>query len=99
MSEKCVLVAYINVLVGMMTHHSVCVFVLQMNTNDFMKNVESIMQGAEIDATSDSPAVVLKIFLAGGDRSVSEIKSELKRLQLSRGLDEPQKIKVKLYKC
>ncbi len=44
----------------------------------------------------DSPAVVLKIFMVSGERTTSEIASELKRLQIARGLDEPQKVRVLL---
>lgn len=43
----------------------------------------------------EDPVVVLKIFMLKNPE-VDEICSELKRLQMSRGLDEPQKLKVLL---
>lgn len=58
------------------------------------KKVEEIMMQAQAMGTPDAPAVVLKIYLVSGDRTTTEILSELRRLQISRGLDEPQKIKV-----
>jgi len=36
------------------------------------------------------------VFLAGRDHSVEEIVGELKRLQMSRGLDDSQRIKILL---
>jgi len=43
----------------------------------------------------EDPVVVLKFFMLK-DPEVEEICSELKRLQMSRGLDEPQKVKLLL---
>lgn len=43
----------------------------------------------------EDPVVVLKIFMLK-DPEVDQVCSELKRLQMSRGLDEPQKLKVLL---
>jgi len=65
-----------------------------MKPNDSLKVVESIIENAGDAANSAS--TVLKVFLASGDRTEQQIKSELNRLQLARGLDEPQKIKVLL---
>jgi hypothetical protein len=39
---------------------------------------------------------ILKIFLASKERTPSEIHAELRRLAMSRGLDEPQKLKILL---
>lgn len=66
----------------------------EMQSNDFLKNVDAIIQSSADQ--SESPAVILKIFMASGTRSITDIQSEMRRLQLSRGLDEPQKIKVLL---
>lgn len=43
----------------------------------------------------EDPVVVLKVFMTR-DHEVNEVCSELRRLQMSRGLDEPQKVKVLL---
>lgn len=59
------------------------------------KSLDDIINAAG-EGLSDSPGVVLKIFLASGDRSVTEVTSEIRRLQLARGLDDAQKVKVLL---
>lgn len=64
--------------------------------DEYLKTVDSIIDSAKAENKAESPATVLKIFMASGDRSIPEIMSELRRLQLARGLDEPQKIKVLL---
>jgi len=49
------------------------------------------------DSNADkSPGQVLKAFVSSAKRTPEEIQDELKRLQLSRGLTEPQKISVLL---
>lgn len=58
--------------------------------------VEKLLVEAKEQNKEDSPSTVLKIFLLSKKRSVSEIVSELRRVQLSRGLDEPQRLKVLL---
>jgi len=60
------------------------------------KRIADIMESAKGDNKSESPVTVLKVFLAERDRSVAEIVSELRRLQLSRGLDDSQRVKVLL---
>lgn len=61
-----------------------------------LKNIDAILDGAKQDGKSEAASTVLKIFMASGERTVVEIMLELKRVQLARGLDEPQKIKVLL---
>jgi len=48
------------------------------------------------EGKTDSPVGILQIFLGSDKRSVDEVVAEVKRLQLARGLDEPQKVKVLL---
>jgi translation initiation factor 5 len=62
------------------------------------KDVEKIMLDAKADNKADAPVTILKIFLASkpGGRSPQEIAAELRRLAMSRGLDEPQKMKILL---
>lgn len=64
-----------------------------MKANEHLKEVDEIIASAGGD---NSASTVLKVFLASGKRTTTEIVSEVKRLQLARGLDEPQKIKVLL---
>lgn len=59
-------------------------------------DVDGIIEQAKADKKAASPSTMLKIFLAEDERSVAEIVSEMRRLQLSRGLDQTQKIKVLL---
>lgn len=66
-----------------------------MKANEFLKDVEEIIQSAGAD-NDQSASTVLKVFLASGKRTITQIVNEVKRLQLARGLDEPQKIKVLL---
>lgn len=61
-----------------------------------LKNVDSILENAKLENKTESPSTVLKIYMASATRSIPEIMAELKRLQIARGLDEPQKIKVLL---
>ena len=58
--------------------------------------MESIMLSAKADNKEDAPVTILKIFLASRVRTPGEISAELRRLAMSRGLDEPQKLKVLL---
>jgi hypothetical protein len=60
------------------------------------KDVENIVINAKADNKGDSPVTILKIFLASKSRQPSEISAELRRLAMSRGLDEPQKLKILL---
>ena len=60
------------------------------------RDVENIVISAKADNKSDSPVTILKIFLASKPRTPNEISAELRRLAMSRGLDEPQKLKVLL---
>lgn len=48
------------------------------------------------EGRTDSPGVVLKVFMASGERSVIEVVNEIRRLQMARGLDDAQKVKVLL---
>jgi len=64
--------------------------------NDGQKLVDEILSSAKTDNKTESPVTTLKVFLAARERSVDEILSELRRLQLSRGLDDSQRIKTLL---
>jgi len=55
-----------------------------------------ISKEAVKESKSDTPVGVLAQYLRSGNRSPEEVAAEVKRLQLARGLDEPQKIKVLL---
>jgi translation initiation factor 5 len=59
------------------------------------KTLEDIMNAGG-EGSRDLPAVVLKVFMAEKNRTDNEVISECRRLQLARGLDEPQKVKVLL---
>jgi len=61
-----------------------------------LKAIEEIKAQAKAMGTPDAPAVQLKIFMVGRNRSIDEILGELRRLQLARSLDDSQKIKVLL---
>jgi len=61
-----------------------------------MKAGEGKPEKAESGADSNTPTQVLKSYIAGGKRSPEEILDEVKRLQLSRGLSEPQKVSTLL---
>jgi translation initiation factor 5 len=64
---------------------------------DSQATVDAIMASAKSENKMESPVTLLKIFLTTKPNcSVDEITGELRRLELSRGLDEPQKIKVLL---
>jgi len=64
--------------------------------NDGQKLVDEILSSAKSDNKTESPVTTLKVFLAARERAVDEILSELRRLQLSRGLDDSQRIKTLL---
>jgi len=64
--------------------------------NDGQKLVDEILSSAKSDNKTESPVTTLKVFLAARERGVDEILSELRRLQLSRGLDDSQRIKTLL---
>jgi len=61
-----------------------------------VKAVEEILSSAKADNKSESPVTILKVFIAGREHSVDEIIGELKRLQLSRGFDDSQRVKILL---
>jgi len=63
---------------------------------DSTKLVEEILSSAKADNKSESPVTILKVFIAGREHTVDEIIGELKRLQLSRGLDDSQRVKILL---
>jgi len=63
---------------------------------DGQKLVDEILTSAKQDNKVESPVTILKVFLAAQQRTVPEILSELRRLQLSRGLDDSQRIKTLL---
>lgn len=69
---------------------------MQSAGSENLSAVDAILDAAKSDNKTESPATVLKIFMASAKRTIPEIMSELKRLQIARGLDEPQKIKVLL---
>jgi len=58
--------------------------------------INAIVDSAKADNKAESPVVVLKIFLAEKERDAPQIVSELKRLQLARGIDDSQRLKVLL---
>ena len=60
------------------------------------KKIDDIVEAAGGKEAADMPAVVLKIFMASKDREPDEVVNEMRRLQLSRGLDDSQKVKVLL---
>lgn len=60
------------------------------------KNVEAIMLETKGTDKAESPATALRLFMAAQPRGPHEVNAELRRLQLARGLDEPQKYKVLL---
>mmetsp|Transcript_482 Transcript_482/g.680 ORF Transcript_482/g.680 Transcript_482/m.680 type:complete len:410 (+) Transcript_482:87-1316(+) len=66
------------------------------NTDEKINSIDAILDNAKLDGKTESASTVLKIFLASNKRNVQEIMLELKRIQIARGLDEPQKIKVLL---
>jgi len=61
-----------------------------------LEKVKQIQEAAKRDNKTDSPVTALKIFLAERDRDVPSIKSEVKRLQISRDLDSTQRLKMLL---
>jgi len=58
--------------------------------------VDEILESAKADNKAESPVTILKVFIAGREHTVDEIVGELKRLQLSRGLDDSQRVKILL---
>jgi len=65
----------------------------EMKANEVLKNAEKMTTESSADK---SPAQVLKAYIAAGKRSPDEIQDELKRLQLARGMTEPQKVSALL---
>jgi len=58
------------------------------------KNLQNLnLSNAGITKT-ESPSTILKLFLAGGTKRPDEVLAEVRRLQLARGLDEQQRLKV-----
>jgi translation initiation factor 5 len=70
----------------------------EMNSKDSASQaaVDKIIQDAASDNKAESPVTLLKIFMATHKRTPQDVTAELRRLELSRGLDEPQKFKVLL---
>lgn len=64
-----------------------------MKANEVLKNAEKMTSEP---STDKSPVQVLKSFISSGKRTPDEIQDELKRLQLARGLTEPQKVSALL---
>lgn len=58
--------------------------------------IEEILAKAKLENKAESPVTMLKIFLARGKSTVPEVTSEVRRLQMARGLDDSQKVKVLL---
>lgn len=58
--------------------------------------IAEIMSMAQAAGMSDAPSTVLRLYIASKDRTVNEIVAEIRRLQIARGLDDSQKIKVLL---
>jgi translation initiation factor 5 len=58
--------------------------------------VQRVLKQAKDENRLNSPVTVLQVFLATQERSSDEIMSELRRLQLARGFDEPTKVKLVL---
>jgi len=67
-----------------------------MRANDAATDKTSSTDSSSTSTSDKSPAQVLKAFVSSSRRTREEIQDELKRLQLSRGLTEPQKISVLL---
>jgi len=63
---------------------------------DGQRLVDEILTTAKADNKSESPVTILKVFMASKDRTADEIIGELRRLQLSRGLDDSQRVKTLL---
>lgn len=61
------------------------------------KSVDAILQSTTAkDGALDTPRTAMRAYLGGGDRSTSEITSELRRLQLARGFDDWERVNVLL---
>lgn len=60
------------------------------------KRVQDILDQAKAAGVTDAPSTILKVFAATKERAVAEIVAEARRLQISRGLDDAQKVKVVL---
>lgn len=58
------------------------------------RTIEKIASGTMQNLTKETPVSVLRLYLSDKKRTPDEVVSECKRLQLSRGLDETQKIQV-----
>jgi len=71
-------------------------FVEMSEGNGYLEKVDAIIANAGGEGKDLSACTQLKIYMASGERDIQGIISELKRLQMARGLDEPQKIKVLL---
>jgi len=63
--------------------------------DELRKSVTDIVNSAKAAGKSESPVSFMKIYLAS-DHSVDEVMAELKRLQISRGFDDQQRVKVLL---
>lgn len=61
-----------------------------------MEKVANIISMAQAAGMSDAPSTILRLFITSKDRTTNEIVAELRRLQISRSLDDPQKVKVLL---
>jgi translation initiation factor 5 len=60
------------------------------------RRVDEILSHAKAAGILDAPSTVLKVFVASKDRVTDEVVAEARRLQISRGLDDAQKVKVVL---
>lgn len=61
-----------------------------------MERIQEIMTAAKELGAEKNPSTLLKVFLVGGhqERKVDEIANEIRRLQVSRNLDDVQKFKL-----
>lgn len=71
-------------------------FALQLASMENMKKFDNILEAAgdKLNDKKSNAPTILKIFLAAKERTVDEIVGELRRLQLARDFDEPNKLKV-----
>lgn len=68
----------------------------EMKADADIEAIEEILAKAKLENKAESPVTMLKIFFARGKSTVPEVTSEVRRLQLARGLDDSQKVKVLL---
>jgi translation initiation factor 5 len=63
-----------------------------MKGKDISATVEAIVGSTGRELHQENPEVLLRLYMAQQDRSPTEVMAELRRLELSRSLDSPQKV-------